>query len=1086
MPDGLAVVITYNGSTTVPTNAGVYTVIGSIYDTNYQGSVTNTLVIAQATAGITLANLNQTYDGTAKPATVITTPAGLAASITYNGSTTAPVVAGSYVVIGTITDANYSGSATNTLVIGQAAANVVLAGLSQTYDGIAKVATATTVPSGLTVNVTYNGLATAPTNAGSYTVIGTISDANYQGGATNTLVISKGAATITVTNLSQTYDGTAKPAAAETMPGGLAAVFTYDGSSDVPTNAGSYTVIGTISDANYQGSATNTLVISQATGGITLSGLGQTFDGTPKPVTVTTVPDGLAVVITYNGSTTVPTNAGTYAVISSINDTNYQGSVTNTLVIAQAVAGITLTDLSQTFDGTAKTATVIATPAGLAASITYNGFTTAPVAAGSYTVIGTITDANYSGSATNTLVIGQAAASVALAGLSQTYDGTAKVVTATTVPSGLTVNFTYNGLAIAPTNAGSYTVIGTISDANYTGSATNMLVIGKGAATIMVTNLSQTYDGAAKPAVAETMPGGLAAVFTYDGSSDVPTNAGSYTVIGTISDANYQGSVTNTLVISQAIGGITLSGLGQTFDGTPKPVTVTTVPDGLEVVITYNGSTTVPTNAGVYTVIGSIYDTNYQGSVTNTLVIAQAAAGISLADLSQTFDGTAKTATVITTPAGLAASITYNGSTTAPVAAGSYTVIGTINDANYQGSATNTLVIGKGTATVTLAGLSQTYDGTAKVATATTVPSGLTVNFAYNGLATAPTNAGSYTVIGTISDANYQGSATNTLVVAQISGSITLAGLSQTYDGTAKTVTVTTVPSGLAVNVTYNGTGTAPTNAGSYTVIATISDANSQPVSITNVLVINTQTLTVTNLLGAGKVYDGTTNATLNSAGAGVSGVLGSDSVTLVTTNAQAYFADKNVGINKPVTVTGLALAGSAAGNYSLLVPANLTANITAATLTITANNTNKLVGQENPSFTASYSGFVGGDTTNVLASQVSLTTTATAVSVAGNYPITPSGASAANYSIQYVNGNLRVILNTTLSLAQITINGQGQCVVSWSAISGQTYQLQYEDSLSTNTWAPVGALNPGLDGIMTITNNLSNSNTRFYRVRVE
>jgi catalase (peroxidase I) len=40
------------------------------------------------------------------------------------------------------------------------------------------------------VNITYNGSASAPTNAGSYTVIGTITDANYQGSATNTLVIN--------------------------------------------------------------------------------------------------------------------------------------------------------------------------------------------------------------------------------------------------------------------------------------------------------------------------------------------------------------------------------------------------------------------------------------------------------------------------------------------------------------------------------------------------------------------------------------------------------------------------------------------------------------------------------------------------------------------------------------------------------------------------------------------------------------------------------------------------------------------------------------------------------------------------------
>ena len=60
---------------------------------------------------------------------------------------------------------------------------------------------------------------------------------------------------------------------------------------------------------------------------------------------------------------------------------------------------------------------------------------------------------------------------------------------ATTTPSSLTVNITYNGSANAPTNAGSYTVIGTINDANYQGSATNMLVINKGAGTVMLNKL---------------------------------------------------------------------------------------------------------------------------------------------------------------------------------------------------------------------------------------------------------------------------------------------------------------------------------------------------------------------------------------------------------------------------------------------------------------------------------------------------------------------------------------------------------------------------------------------------------------------
>ena len=56
---------------------------------------------------------------------------------------------------------------------------------------------------------------------------------------------------------------------------------------------------------------------------------------------------------------------------------------------------------------------------------------------------------------TNTLTVTNAVAAVALNHLNQTYDGTAKSASATTTPAGLTVNFTYNGSATAPTNAGS-------------------------------------------------------------------------------------------------------------------------------------------------------------------------------------------------------------------------------------------------------------------------------------------------------------------------------------------------------------------------------------------------------------------------------------------------------------------------------------------------------------------------------------------------------------------------------------------------------------------------------------------------------
>jgi len=76
-----------------------------------------TITVNPAPATVTLGNLTQSYDGMPKEVSVTTSPAGLAHSVTYNGGTTAPVVAGSYAVVATITHPNYQGGASGTLVI---------------------------------------------------------------------------------------------------------------------------------------------------------------------------------------------------------------------------------------------------------------------------------------------------------------------------------------------------------------------------------------------------------------------------------------------------------------------------------------------------------------------------------------------------------------------------------------------------------------------------------------------------------------------------------------------------------------------------------------------------------------------------------------------------------------------------------------------------------------------------------------------------------------------------------------------------------------------------------------------------------
>ena len=84
---------------------------------------------------------------------------------------------------------------------------------------------------------------------------------------------------------------------------------------------------------------------------------------------------------------------------------------------------------------------------------------------------------------------------------------------------------------------------------------------------------------------------------------------------------------------------------------------------------------------------------------------------------------------------------------------------------------------------------------------------------------------------------------------------------------------------------------------------------------------------------------------------------------------------------------------------------------MTPAPLTITADDKTKSYAAALPTLTASYSGFVNGDTAASLTTPLTLSTTADAKShVSGSpYPITASGAVDPNYTISYVPGNLEI-----------------------------------------------------------------------------
>src|SRR6185503_10542538 len=87
--------------------------------------------------------------------------------------------------------------------------------------------------------------------------------------------------------------------------------------------------------------------------------------------------------------------------------------------------------------------------------------------------------------------------------------------------------------------------------------------------------------------------------------------------------------------------------------------------------------------------------------------------------------------------------------------------------------------------------------------------------------------------------------------------------------------------------------------------------------------------------------------------------------------------------------------SGAASANYSISY-VDGTLAVTPTGLIITANDQSKVYGAGMPVLTASYSGFVNGDSATSLTTAVLLTTTATASSAVGSYLITASGAASA------------------------------------------------------------------------------------------
>jgi len=218
-------------------------------------------------------------------------------------------------------------------------------------------------------------------------------------------------------------------------------------------------------------------------------------------------------------------------------------------------------------------------------------------------------------------------------------------------------------------------------------------------------------------------------------------------------------------------------------------------------------------------------------------------------------------------------------------------------------------------------------------------------------------------------------------------------------------------------------------NAGSgQTLSVTFTPSNTTsflPVTATVALNVSPAPLTIT-ANDTNKVY----GAALPIFTASYSGFVNGDTASSLTTPVTL---GSSATASSPIGTYTITASGAVETNYAIGY-ASGTLTVTTAALTITANSTNKVYAAALPAFTASYSGFVNGDSASSLTTPVTLGTSATASSPAGTYAITASGAVETNYAINYASGTLTIGAATLIVTANDNSKAYGAALPTLTA----------------------------------------------------
>ena len=600
--------------------------------------------------------------------------------------------------------------------------------------------------------------------------------------------------------------------------------------------------------------------------------------------------------------------------------------------------------------------------------------------------------------------------------------------------------------------------------------------------TFTVANDTMVYGGAVP-----SLPLSVSSGVNGDTVSQIFQTAPTLTIGGSTSAAGYYTAGSHTLSVTGSgtgrlgytIGSISGSA---TLTVTKAPVTLS---GATGITKTYDGTTAMPGGVTPYGSLGGVLGSDTvvisgspvfssanvsagsQGSPQSILQggVTLLGADSSNYQISWTNGSGYITPKALTLSGLVATNKTYDGNTTASI-----TSYGTLSG-----------VVGSDSVTRTNTGTVSFSQSTVGNNLAVTV-SGLTLSNSNYSIASqtgyASITPKALTILGlTASDKTYDATTTAGVVTSGLSlsglvagdaGNITLSNASGVFDtknaGTGKTVSLSYTLGGSAL--------------GNYSVTHQTSTSAS----------IAPKTLTLSGASGISKTYDGTSSMPTGEPGyvsSGAGSLAGVETGDTVMLSGQAAFGSANVvrvggvvsgAVTSQNIVQGtVAISGVDAGNYSLSWT-NGSGTINPAALTITANNAAKFVTQTDPTLTASYSGFVNGETVSTAGLTGTLAVarsgsgpdgnTSGSNELAGAYTgaITASGLSANNYTLTYLPGNFNIV-------------GAGSLLVRATGTSTYGAAAGYSIT-SASYWDPSANSNAGAE--VALSNITSNGNNNF------